>query len=511
MTWLLRVFFAASIGFQVPLKQFGDPYVIAWGFILYLCVAAKLPLAFYVPQFEDVGKGASYNPFLRDRIITALAMTCRGEFRRLTFLSFSFIIAAFALSNGLFDAQIYAAIVWAVLLSCVTSPFMLLNLIKYFNKKQLEYLASANPATAKDDGGDGTIPLFLHIKVKAPAFGGMQEQFRKIVNDLGLEVVERRTNRDGRGLNATVQTDLYVRDTTMKVALQKIAAQKKIKRALASALEDPTNGRQTIVKQSVKKGLSNGSMRLSSNNLSNLSLVSLVQEEQDALQAAAKEEDAIIERGELVEKKIDEALGCESEVMVDVWNPWPWTEVLDKILDYYSAGDYGEDNVEVFVAVFDKIDADGGGEIDQDEMYQSLVDAGLDISEEGVVTLVNMIDADGNGDIDRDEWRETVEFYLEMKREEEEAKLQTLEDPYEAMKRARRRTLEEQVKANSRAAKENVTTPATLAAGDGTSGEPDEFVENVAADNVVTGRTLTAGGGMMSDDPDDFVGMDIDA
>ena len=55
--------------------------MIAWGFILYLAVLAKAPLAFYCPQFEDVQKGASYNPFLRDRIITALAMTCRGGFR----------------------------------------------------------------------------------------------------------------------------------------------------------------------------------------------------------------------------------------------------------------------------------------------------------------------------------------------------------------------------------------------------------------------------------------------
>ena len=175
----------------------------------------------YVPQFEDVKKGASYNPFLRDRIITALAMTCRGEF--------SFIIAAFALGEGLFNAQMYAAIVWAVLLSCISSPFMLLQSIKYFNKKQAAYLASTNPMK-NSKGSDGTIPLFLHIKAKAPASGGMQEQFRKILNDLGLDVVERRTNRDGRGLNAVVQTDLYVRDTTMTVQLQKIGAQKKIKR-----------------------------------------------------------------------------------------------------------------------------------------------------------------------------------------------------------------------------------------------------------------------------------------
>ena len=98
MTWLLRVFFSASIGFQVPVTQFSDPYVIGWGFIFYLCVAAKLPLMFYVPRFEDT-KG-SFNPLIRDRLITGLAMTCRGEF--------SFIIAAFALGEGLFSAQVYA-------------------------------------------------------------------------------------------------------------------------------------------------------------------------------------------------------------------------------------------------------------------------------------------------------------------------------------------------------------------------------------------------------------------
>jgi Kef-type K+ transport system membrane component KefB len=33
MNWLLRIFFSASIGFQIPIKMFGDPQIIAWGFI----------------------------------------------------------------------------------------------------------------------------------------------------------------------------------------------------------------------------------------------------------------------------------------------------------------------------------------------------------------------------------------------------------------------------------------------------------------------------------------------
>eukprot|EP00578_Thalassiosira_sp_NH16_P024234 CAMPEP_0181102102 /NCGR_PEP_ID=MMETSP1071-20121207/14128_1 /TAXON_ID=35127 /ORGANISM="Thalassiosira sp., Strain NH16" /LENGTH=971 /DNA_ID=CAMNT_0023185037 /DNA_START=77 /DNA_END=2992 /DNA_ORIENTATION=- len=411
MTWLLRVFFAASIGFQVPVKLFGDPWVIGWGFILYLCVAAKLPLAFYVPQFEDVKEDASYNPFLRDRVITALAMTCRGEF--------SFIIAAFALGEGLFTAQMYAAIVWAVLLSCITSPFMLLNLIEYFNKKQLAYLASTNPIKLAKDG-DGSTPLFLHVKAKAPAFGGMQEKFRKILNELGLEVVERRTNRNGRGLDATVQTDLYVRDTTMSVQLQKIGAQRKIKHALDHANEASGNS-------AMSKSMSfcrQGSMRVSSDSLSNVSLNSLGKNEQEAIKRSAEEEDGIIKRGDHVEKMIEQALGEDAEVIVDVWNPWPWTEVLDSICEHYGLSGNGGESIDTFVAIFDKIDTDGGGEIDQEEMYDALTAAGLDITEEGVITLVAMIDEDGNGDIDREEWKETIKFYLELKEEEEEMQKQ---------------------------------------------------------------------------------------
>ena len=227
MTWLLRVFFAASIGFQVPVKLFSDPYVIGWGFILYCCVLAKFPLLLYVPQFEDVNEGASYNPFLRDRLITGLAMTCRGEF--------SFIIAAFALGQGLISANIYAAIVWAVLLSCITSPFILLSLIKYFNKQQLEYLKATNPSKQKT-GGDGMTPLYLHIKCTAPASWGQQEVFRRILNDMNLEVIDRRTNRHGRTLSAEVQTDLYVKDKTMNMKFQNISGQKHIKDAMKAAM-----------------------------------------------------------------------------------------------------------------------------------------------------------------------------------------------------------------------------------------------------------------------------------
>ena len=118
----------------------------------------------------------------------------------------------------------------------------------------------------------------------------------------------------------------------MAVQLQKIPAPKKIKCALASAMEATTGSSRTQQKMSF---CGQGSIRLSSNNLSNLSVVSLEREAQESLQQAAKEDDAVIKWGVPVEKKIKEARSDDADaavdVTVDVWNPWPWIVVFDKI------------------------------------------------------------------------------------------------------------------------------------------------------------------------------------
>ena len=229
----------------------------------------------------------------------------------------------------------------------------------------------------------------------------MQESFRKIVNELGLEMVERRTNRNGRGLNATVRTDLYVRDTTMTTQLLNIGAQAKIKHALSSVVElDQSLIPARVPKRSYSSHSLGTSVRSSYNNLSCLALENLEKDTATATKIAklAEEEGNIIKRCDLIEKKIAAALGDDAAVTVNVWNPWPWTEVLDKIASYYGATcNHRKENMDVFVAVFDKIDSDEGGTIDKDEMFEALTDAGLDISEEGVLTLVAMIDEDGNG------------------------------------------------------------------------------------------------------------------
>ena len=167
-----------------------------------------------------------------------------------------------------------------------------------------------------------------------------------------------------------------------------------------------------LLKMSLKKS-TNNLRRMSTAELSYLSMKDLDKDDQDVLQNDAKEQDTIIKRGEAIELAVEEALGGESEVTVDVWNPWPWTDLLDKIAKHYDL-----ESIEQFVTVFNEIDVDGGGTIDTEEMFNALTTAGVKITEEGVLTLCKMIDEDGDGEIDQDEWRETVDFYLELKKEE---------------------------------------------------------------------------------------------
>lgn len=92
--------------------------------------------------------------------------------------------------------------------------------------------------------------------------------------------------------------------------------------------------------------------------------------------------------------------------------------------------------MEHFEAVFANIDVDGGGTIDQDEIYEALLQSGVDISEEGVATLFNMIDEDGSGEIEEEEWKEAADFYLELKGEEKEM-AKTKEDNSKVLERLR--------------------------------------------------------------------------
>jgi Kef-type K+ transport system membrane component KefB len=125
LQWLMRIFFAASIGFQVPIKDFGKGEVVWQGLVFTLALLGKLGVGFMVPNFTQSRKFTGNH--LRDCLITGFSMAAEGEF--------AFVIAVFAVEDGLISKDLYASVVLAVLLSTIIPPFLLRFTINHYNKQ----------------------------------------------------------------------------------------------------------------------------------------------------------------------------------------------------------------------------------------------------------------------------------------------------------------------------------------------------------------------------------------
>ena len=344
MEWLLRVFFAATIGFQVPLKEFASPKVVLLGLLLWsTCVLIKFPVAMYVPRFEVVEKGAIYNSYRRDALVTGISMTCRGEF--------SFVIAAFALSQGVIELETYASVVFAVLLSAITSPFMLLKCVEYFKTKQEEHLAHTNPMNKEK--GDGTMPLRYSIKLETQNAWSLLERIQQEVHDLDL-VIEDICTEHTRGLDPVIRTDVQVRDKTERVPIP-----------TANQIESQCHD----------------------------------EHREEAIQLS------------LYDKLRDLTV---SGLTVQQYDPWSWWAAVDRMMQL-KLHDGEAANVQFFNDIFKKADTQRCGYISGDELYVALTEFGVTITREGIDAMIDYVDIEGDGRISRSEWDTYVNKYFENK------------------------------------------------------------------------------------------------
>lgn len=242
LNWLLRIFFAATIGFQVPVTSFNDPYVLKWGgkfskwLVILRCVSAatswhlltylsvysvlailvKMPLGFFVPHYQkEIPDDFPYNPYWRDFWITALSVTCRGEF--------NFIIASFALGAGLISEDIYAAVVFAVLIACIIGPLLLSRVIQHYNALSKAYLTGDHPIHRIGNTNDGYRPLFMSIQARTPVHWGLQDTFKKALEKAGLVIIDHRSFHT-LGKDAVDITELFVQDTKVNVRISQCFA-----------------------------------------------------------------------------------------------------------------------------------------------------------------------------------------------------------------------------------------------------------------------------------------------
>ncbi len=117
LQWMLRIFFAATIGFAIPIKQFTSSAVIIRGLVYCICGVGKIVTGFFARPLN-----------CKEFFIVGFSMSAWGEF--------AFILATASFAAGSIDQESFSAVLLAVLLSVTYSPYALSFTISYYVEKQ---------------------------------------------------------------------------------------------------------------------------------------------------------------------------------------------------------------------------------------------------------------------------------------------------------------------------------------------------------------------------------------
>lgn len=253
LQWLMRIFFSSTIGFQVPIKDFGDFTIIWQGLVFCLSwLLGKVAVGFMVPNFSQ-NKMFTGNHF-RDCMITGFSMAAEGEF--------AFVIAVFAVDKGLINKDLYASLVLAVLISTIIPPFALRFTISHYNKKGEEAVARAaeeeeqrdqsKALTLKNgdedlvDGIKNQREVFLVIQTQSESTWGLLIKIMGVMGSKGLDVIDHRA-WSPRGINTTLVNEIYARSPIH------VSASATLQDALDSLVEDITKTIQDAIGQQDSK------------------------------------------------------------------------------------------------------------------------------------------------------------------------------------------------------------------------------------------------------------------
>ena len=148
-TWLLRLFFAATVGFNIPIKHLWTPRVWALG-TLFTC-ALSLKLA----------TGLLAKPLTMDSFLAVgCAMAAWGEF--------AFLVANTAFAEGTLSPEVHAAVSLAVLLSLIIGPASLRLVLRRMTSRAAASLAQVLEGSPPPNAGAAAAaaPLYLKLDIK---------------------------------------------------------------------------------------------------------------------------------------------------------------------------------------------------------------------------------------------------------------------------------------------------------------------------------------------------------
>ena len=170
LQWMLRIFFSATIGFQIPILEFGSPMVLLRGFVFCFAAIGKIVQGFFAQPLTA-----------KDFFIVGFSMSAWGEF--------AFILATTSYAEGTMDKESFSAVLLAVLLSVIVSPYGLSFTISYYEKQAQKKMDESLAAYENQN----VHPLYFAINTKSRGTWGQNDKLLKAVFDLNLEIVDFRS------------------------------------------------------------------------------------------------------------------------------------------------------------------------------------------------------------------------------------------------------------------------------------------------------------------------------
>lgn len=160
LSWLLRLFFASTVAFSIPVQIMMTWDSFKYGLLVGLvCIVTKMIPAMILPA--------------RDRWKVGWALVGRGEF--------SYLIAEFVLKEDKISLEMFAIIVWALLICTLSSPCMLQLLIRRSSGME-KYDAT----------------LAYRVEIEGLFHVGIEKEVSKLFDEMGYTVKSSNTNMDRR-------------------------------------------------------------------------------------------------------------------------------------------------------------------------------------------------------------------------------------------------------------------------------------------------------------------------
>lgn len=251
---------------------------------------------------------------------------------------------------------------------------------------------------------DGKTPLHFCISLETQNKWSLIKRLHDEVGSFGLVVEDLRTMH-ARGVDPVIKTDVYVRD---KVSIQIATVNSEIE--IDAALEKCLRSNDLL--EAINKN--------KSDNLDAEDRMIF-----ETLKKQLEKEDLIEERKYAIEAHLRKKLNdLAAKIDVQLWDPWNLSAAMDIFV--LNSSQKAEIDLDFFLSIFEKADADKSGEISGKELCKTLSDSGMTVTREGVNALLFQMDEDRDGNISREEFTAAASFYLKKIERRKDVSLRNL-------------------------------------------------------------------------------------